>query len=242
MPSLCLSLTMPDGSHRSLPIVRALTSVGRSIDNAIAIDHPSVPDCAFQIEREGSGALALTALVSAKTALPRLNGKPCERTRLRVGDRIELGDIALVLEELAEPISPIARPSSEVTATIAQDALATLLNFSEAMLGDYRLAPLLDLMMDQVIALTRADRGFLLLLEDGIPSVKVARNPRRENLTDAATLLSDSIVKRVLQTRQPQLVHDALSDPDFSQSASVINLKFLSVLCAPLVEKGEVLG
>lgn len=247
---LSITISMPDGSRRSVPLVRRRTSVGRSPDNGIAIDHPSVPDCALQLEKVGA-AVEMVALGPARSALPRIGARPCGEARLCPGDRIEIGEIALLIEEV-----PTALPAAESAAAdapggqrqevargdVEREALATLLSFSEALLGNYQLAPLLESMMDQVIALTQADRGFLILLEDGVPSVKVARNPRRENLSEAAMLLSDSIVDKVLRTRQPQLVHDALSDPDFSQSASVMNLKFLSVLCMPLVERGEVIG
>lgn len=244
---LSIIISMPDGRRRSVPLVRPRTSIGRSKDNGIEIDHPSVPDCALQLEKAGD-AIEMVAFGLTKSALPRINDKPCGEARLRRGDRIELGEVSLLIEDATEtprlgdaPAVAVA-PGRAPGEDIEHDALATLLSFSEALLGDYRLAPLLELMMDQVIALTQADRGFLILLEDGVPSVKVARNPRRENLADAAALLSDSIVSKVLETRRPQLVHDALSDPAFSQSASVMNLKFLSVLCTPLVERGEVIG
>ena len=60
------------------------------------------------------------------------------------------------------------------------------------------LSELLDALMDAVIEVTNADKGFLILME-GEPDVKVARNLRRENIADAVSQLSDSIIAKVVQ-------------------------------------------
>ena len=53
--------------------------------------------------------------------------------------------------------------------------------------------------------MTHADKGFLILLEDGELSVKAARNVARENIEDAVERVSDSIVQR--GGRDPQAAH-----------------------------------
>jgi transcriptional regulator with GAF, ATPase, and Fis domain len=96
--------------------------------------------------------------------------------------------------------------------------------------------------MDEVIELTRADKGFLILMENNELRVKVARNLGRENLEDALERVSDSIVAKVVQTRKALIISDALGDPEFKSSESVVNLKLLSVMCAPLMFKGDLFG
>ena len=242
---ISIRMTFPDGTERTVPLLRTLTSAGRTADNGIVIDHPSVPGCAVQLERSAD-SLRITALASSRKAFPRVGGKAVQEAVLHPGESLTLGEVRLTvcLPQAPGAVSAEANEAApaEPSAPSGDDAMATLLKFSEAMLGNYQIGPLLRLMMDQVIALTHADRGFLLLMENGVPVVKVARNPKRENIPDASVLMSESIVRKVLETRQPQLVHDALSDPDFCQSASVLTRGFLSVLCTPLVEKGEVIG
>jgi transcriptional regulator with PAS, ATPase and Fis domain len=46
----------------------------------------------------------------------------------------------------------------------------------------------------------------------------------------------------VVRDKRPIIVSDALNDEDFSASESVVNLKLCSVMCAPLTEKGELIG
>ena len=79
-------------------------------------------------------------------------------------------------------------------------------------------------------------------MESGEPVVKVARNLRRETISDGVSHLSDSILARAVKTRTPVIVSDALSDSEFKNSMSVVNLKLTSVMCVPMLERGNTLG
>ena len=68
------------------------------------------------------------------------------------------------------------------------------------------LEDLLESLMDAVIAVTNADKGFLVLFESGEPRVRVARNLRSENIDDAVDQLSDSIIAKVVKTKKPLIV------------------------------------
>jgi transcriptional regulator with GAF, ATPase, and Fis domain len=74
----------------------------------------------------------------------------------------------------------------------------------------------------------------VLVLQEGRLSVRAARNVSRETLSDARRQLSDTILDKVLRTCEPLLVQNALADPEFSSSASVVDLQLSSVLCVPL--------
>jgi transcriptional regulator with GAF, ATPase, and Fis domain len=97
-------------------------------------------------------------------------------------------------------------------------------------------------LMDAVVDLTGASKGFLVLFEDGNPSVKVARNIRQENVQNAVAQLSDSIVAKVVESKKPLIVSDAMHDSSFSTAESVINLRLSSVMCVPLLDRGRLLG
>jgi transcriptional regulator with GAF, ATPase, and Fis domain len=79
-------------------------------------------------------------------------------------------------------------------------------------------------------------------VDEGNPRVAVARNLNHENLSDGVRQLSDSIIKRVIESKKPIIVSDALHDEQFRSSESVMNLKLCSVMCAPLMAQGELLG
>ena len=81
----------------------------------------------------------------------------------------------------------------------------------------------------------KADKGFVLTVEGGAPEILAARNFQRQDIEDAVERLSDSIVRRALDTKQPVIVSDAVHDAQFNASASVVNLKLASVMCVPLL-------
>jgi transcriptional regulator with GAF, ATPase, and Fis domain len=96
--------------------------------------------------------------------------------------------------------------------------------------------------MDAVIEITNADKGFLILAEAETLDIKVARNLNRENIADAITQLSDSIIAKVVRTRKPVIISDAMHDDEFSSAKSVMHLKVSSVICVPLLDRGRLLG
>ncbi|HEY3447442.1 MAG TPA: sigma 54-interacting transcriptional regulator [Myxococcales bacterium] len=243
MPSL--TVKKPNGVEVHVPLVKRNTSVGREPDNDVVIDDPAVPATAFRVEYDG------TAYRLFVTDAPvTVNGKKKSEATLAMGDVIGVGGSEIRLSESQPPLrssSPVPSPAAGTpepgpSGTLDPSAMNKLVVFSQKLLARYELDPLLETMMDQVIELTRADKGFLILFEAHEPRIKVARNLKQENLDDAISRISDSIIATVLKTRKPLIVSDAINDPSFAKAESVVNLKLLSVMCAPLTEKGEVFG
>ncbi|MEI7703562.1 MAG: sigma 54-interacting transcriptional regulator, partial [Deltaproteobacteria bacterium] len=86
------------------------------------------------------------------------------------------------------------------------------------------------------------DKGFVIELADGEPQVRASRNVAPGRVKDAVSSVSDSILRKVLETQRPLVVADALHDAEWSSSESVIDLRLQSVMCAPLLARGEVFG
>ncbi len=247
MPSL--TVKTPTGIELHIPLVKRLTSVGRGADNDVVVDDAGVPPSAFHIEYDGAAYR-----LAVHDAPVKVNGAKKSEAVLALGDVIAVGASEIRFSEslppsrrpvppgLPTPAPEAHGPALSATPAVDPSALNKLVAFSQKLMTRYELDPLLDLMMDQVIELTRADKGFLILFEANEPHVKVARNLKHENIDDAVSRISDSIVANVLKTKKPLIVSDALSDPQYKSSESVVNLKLLSVMCAPLTEKGEVFG
>ena len=72
--------------------------------------------------------------------------------------------------------------------------------------------------------------------------VKVARNLKRENIADAVHQLSDSIIQKVVKSKRPVIISDAMHDDEFANSKSVMKLSLQSVICLPLLDRGKLLG
>ena len=130
--------------------------------------------------------------------------------------------------------------------TTGQDAgesyFRSLHGFAQKLMATYEVSTLLETLLDELIALTGADKAFLLLIEDGVANVRVARNIDQETLHNAQMAVSDTIVARVLSEGNPLIVADALSHEDFKTSLSVVNLKLCSVMCVPLKARATTLG
>jgi len=50
------------------------------------------------------------------------------------------------------------------------------------------------------------------------------------------TQLSDAIIAKVVRTRKPVIVSDAMRDDEFASSKSIMQLKVSSVICVPLLD------
>ncbi|ABC81484.1 sigma-54-dependent Fis family transcriptional regulator [Anaeromyxobacter dehalogenans] len=224
----------PDGSEREVALVKRITSVGRDPENDVAVEDPALPATALHIHFDGKDYNAAAHDRSDMT----VNGKRRGAWRLGPGDRIRVAGTELTFEAVARTPLPSARP----IAGQRLQALETLVRFSERLLGATDLNRLLDELMDALLEVTHADKGFLILLEDGEMSVRAARNVARETIEGAVERVSDSIIRRVVETRRALVVADALHDSEWSGSTSVVNLKLCSVMCAPLMQKGEVFG
>jgi transcriptional regulator with GAF, ATPase, and Fis domain len=72
--------------------------------------------------------------------------------------------------------------------------------------------------------------------------IRASRNVKREAIAETSGAISDSIVRKVIDTGRPVIVSDALSDSQFKTSESVLALRLSSVMCAPLVSQAHVQG
>jgi len=129
--------------------------------------------------------------------------------------------------------------------------LDSLYGVSQVINSTLNLEMLLNLVMDMIIQVTRAERGFLMLLNENPPDsptedlaaaleVRVARNMDRETI--AGSDFSRSIITQVAQGGQPILTTDAQVDPRFRTQASVISFSLRSILCVPLLVKDQITG
>lgn len=97
--------------------------------------------------------------------------------------------------------------------------------------------------MDRLIALMNAERGFLMLREsDGSLHVQVARGIDQKDVEEDKFNISNTVVKRVAETGEVILTTNAQDDPRFGQQVSVAAYHLLSILCAPLKIKDELIG
>jgi transcriptional regulator with GAF, ATPase, and Fis domain len=230
-----LRMQTPGKGVKVYHIYKKITSLGRSDEADITLPDPLLAESHAHIHFDGRDFNIAT---TERDAELYVNGRKRNKHRLTHEDRIRLGVIELEFSLYDEPVTDesAARTMAEL------NSYKKLLEFSQKLMASYELPTLLEQLMDVMIQVSNADKGFLVLMESGEPVVKVARNLRRETISDAVSQLSDSILARVVKSRKALIISDALSDSEFKNSLSVVNLKLTSVMCVPLLERGNMLG
>jgi sigma-B regulation protein RsbU (phosphoserine phosphatase) len=123
------------------------------------------------------------------------------------------------------------------------DRLELLYHLSQAFNSTLDLDEVLNRVMDEVIATTHAERGFVMLHEnDGRLTFRAARGMDQTTIQDPQFQVSRSIVERVAREGRPLLTSDALQDDRLSMRRSVTILGLRSVLCVPLKTRDRISG
>jgi sigma-B regulation protein RsbU (phosphoserine phosphatase) len=123
------------------------------------------------------------------------------------------------------------------------DRLKTLYQVSLALSSNLELDQLLQAVMDQVIAVTRAERGFLMLGPSAEElEFRMARGMDRQTIRAPEFEVSRGVVGRVARTVKPVLADDAQAEGWLAERTSVHNLNLRSIMCVPLLAQGKFLG
>jgi signal transduction histidine kinase len=135
-----------------------------------------------------------------------------------------------------------------------QSALAASQQQQERLAAVYRLSQnlgasldpdqALGQVMDAVIELTRAERGFLMLLhpETQQLELRVARNFEGETLERKDLEISTSFVRSVLEQGRGMVTTNAQTDPRFANQNSVVLYALRSIMCTVLRARGQTIG
>jgi signal transduction histidine kinase len=124
-----------------------------------------------------------------------------------------------------------------------RDLLEHILHISRNMAETRALTPLLNYVTDEAIKLVGAERGFVVLVQpDGAWDFRVKRGQGGVELKRAGDQVSTSVLNQVIETGEPLVLRDAMNDPHFNVFQSVVALKLQSIMCVPLVSRGETLG
>jgi len=145
------------------------------------------------------------------------------------------------LQRLGEQISHVKQTAS-LLENERQKSLA-LVDISQIVNSTLDLNEVLRIVMDTIIRLTGAERGFLMLRDKaGELVTQVARDWERESIHPSDFAISRTVINRVISLEQPVLTTNAQLDPRFEGQDSVVAHNLLSILCVPLKVKDELTG
>jgi phosphoserine phosphatase RsbU/P len=124
-----------------------------------------------------------------------------------------------------------------------QDRLASLYRVGQAISSSLVLDEVLRRVIDNLIEVTGAERGAILLLDTQDRLVVRAAQDLDHHMIEGATFqTSRNIVQEVAKSGIPRLINDASSGPEGARFQSVVLHHLRSILCAPLKVRGAVQG
>src|SRR5579859_3104393 len=149
-----------------------------------------------------------------------------------------------VMESLASLRDTLEHLAPQLAALEAENArLRALADTSGVINSSLDLSSVLNEVMDTIIRLTGAERGFLMLNDErGVLQFRIARNMDRESLDSSGFQVSRTVLTQVAQSGEPIVTTNAQADPRFSAQESVVGYNLRSIVCVPLKFKNTVTG
>lgn len=159
--------------------------------------------------------------------------------------RMNQPQLSVANRELASLVSLVAKLKDDVQTHFNshQKKVEALVGVGSAINSTLGLKRVLEEVMDSIIALMNAERGFLMLKDhSGEMTVQTARGIAQSDLARESFAVSNSIIRKVAETGEAILTTNAQEDPRFDQQASIAQYHLLSILCAPLKVKDVLIG
>jgi adenylate cyclase len=149
-----------------------------------------------------------------------------------------------VMESLASLRDTLEHLAPQLAALEAENArLRALADTSGVINSSLDLSSVLNEVMDTIIRLTGAERGFLMLNDErGVLQFRIARNMDRESLDSSGFQVSRTVLTQVAQSGEPIVTTNAQADPRFSAQESVVGYNLRSIVCVPLKFKNTITG
>ncbi|HLK70165.1 MAG TPA: SpoIIE family protein phosphatase [Bryobacteraceae bacterium] len=179
-----------------------------------------------------------------------VNGKRVKRQELRNSDKIEFGgqdSYQLIfaldgaeLKKMMDQVQAAERPPSSTGAPGVGGNLAKLraiLDLARTLQSSFSIDDVLISVVDTALAITGAERGFLLLRADQGLETRVARHRGGQHLKETDLRVPREVIHKALQNRRELLSmnFDPLSADLVRPQNSIADLELRSAICVPLV-------
>jgi len=245
-------------------------SIGRSGESDLQLLDLGVSRFHCVVEDQADG-LVVADLNSSNGTF--VNGERIKRQPLEPGDEVGIGSARLVVEQVSErkrsgfsrlftdrgraevrvvrrraagetARAGLARPAAAgVSDERVQRYLAALYRINDAIDAEARIASVLAVVMDTVLEVIRAERGFLLLADDETDDVR----PRVIRVAsgsgaDPELPVSLPVVRESMERGESVLCPDLMADERHNDGDRLLLDHIRSVLCAPLAAGGRVVG
>ena len=210
-------------------------SLGRGKHNDLVLSEPSISKSHAKIVFL-EGHFFVEDLASTHGVY--VDGARVDRAALKSGADLQLGSVTLRFANLGETSTDqIAR-----FPWIEQQQL--LLSMVQALNSTLVLSEVLEQVLEGVMRVTRAERGFILLTEEAAPDdtqrsvaglrMRLSRLRDGDKPPEGSRGISKSVVRKVMHTGQTVATGNALADPNLGGAESIAGLELRTIVCVPL--------
>ncbi len=159
-----------------------------------------------------------------------------EATKLKLPKNTfeDLTNLETSLAVISEKIEAFQREHNNMLA---------LADIGQVVNSSLELDEVLRIVMDNIVRLTKAERGFLMLRDEtGQMVIRMGRNWEMESINSSEKHVSSSVVGKVIESGEPILTTNAQEDQRFVGQESIVAFNLRSILCVPLKVKNELIG
>jgi len=233
-----LKLIYPGGRHKLVPIRADPFTIGRRHDNHLVIHNEDISRVQAIIRRRGEEFVLEDQQSLFGTAV---NGEAIQTCSLHNRDVISFGRekrieiLFLHGDRMHRILDQVDRSPDRHGSREELRNLRILLEISKGLNAFSSLSDLLELSLDAVIDLTRAERGFVMLRDSsGELQTYAARNMSGERLRPENLKISTSVVSEVVERGRAVFHEDVLEESDLRDRSSIAELRLRAISCLPI--------
>jgi serine phosphatase RsbU (regulator of sigma subunit) len=236
-----LIVVEPNGTRRDVAITTSPFRIGRQAGNELTLRDSRVSRQQAQI-LTGDGKLTLEDMGSSHGTF--VNGEKIIQHELKPSDRIDFGvaDSYQVIyvgdgATIDEIVERIDAPAPTQAGPRELHHLGVLLDVARTLSSGVSLEDILTAVVDAAVAVTRTERGVLLLANpSGELETVVARNAQRGTLRPEEVQVTQGIVKRVAASRRELIVseNDEDTGATLNPQESMIRMNLHTVVAIPI--------
>ncbi len=141
-----------------------------------------------------------------------------------------------------DPVPEDLRALERVEVRGEESELKQLLAINRRLVAQEDLPALLAAIVESALEVTGAERGFLILAEDGRFIFDTARDSKQGEIQSPEHEVSTSILRETLRMGTILRLSNAGQDPTLGSSPSIVALELRSILCAPFLVDARTSG
>jgi len=238
-----LSVVDPNGRKVSVPLYPFPFRMGRSSDNNLILRDSRISRNHAQISLD-DGHFVLEDLGSRHGVW--VNGTRIDKTlRLTGSERVEFGvpdgyQVHFVLAGQAEetPLVKAKIPESGRAGTTNLEKLRAVLEVARSLQSSFSTDDVLNTVLDAALAVTGAERGFMMLLDENNElQIRCTRSRAGGELPPDDLRVPRRLILQALESRRDlfSMSFDPTAMDGLSPGNTIMDLELRSVVCVPLV-------